>query len=264
MLEVIRRRDYARNEWRDRVRIPRLDLPQTEEWCEVDLGGEWQRLRFHDYGTIFDQPGLYEHLFYGLLRCTSPARVASLLADVRRDPVGGRGPLRAIDLGAGNGIVGEELRQIGADHIVGIDILAEARAAADRDRAGLYDDYIVADLCEPTPAIEARLRDARANALVCVAALGFGDIPPLAFYNALRFLEVGGHLAINIKEEFLDERYTFGFSELVRRMVRNRVIRIEATRRYCHRLSARGEPLYYLATVATKLAEVPRAMVVEA
>ena len=46
-------------------------------------------------------------------------------------------------------------------------------------------------------------------------------------------------------------------------MVNGRVVRLEATRRYRHRLSAAGDPLYYTAMVATKLAEIPESMLVE-
>lgn len=251
-------------DWKERLRIPAVDrrLPQDAEWCEIREGGGWERLRFHDYGEIYRRPGLYEFLFYDLLRCESPQRVIGLLREVRAD-LAVREPLRAIDLGAGNGLVGRELRRAGAEGVVGIDILPEARAAALRDGPGLYDDYLVADMTEPSAAAHERLRRLRPNALACVAALGFGDIPPRAYYRAASYVEIGGLLAFNIKEEFLDPRYTYGFSELMRRMVHERVVRLEATRRYRHRFSAAGEPLYYTAMVATKLAEIPESMLVE-
>jgi len=103
----------------------------------------------------------------------------------------------------------------------------------------------------------------RPNAMTCVAALGFGDIPPKAYHRAASYVAPGGLLAFNIKEEFLDPRYTFGFSELMRRSVDEGLLRLEATRRYPHRLSAAGEPLYYTAMVATKLAEIPESLLVE-
>ena len=216
--------------WHERVRFPALDgaLPQHEEWCEIYVQGTWRKLRFHDYGEIYRQKGLYEHLFYERLDCDSPRRVVELLADVRRQQ-GSEEPLLALDLGAGNGIVGEALCEIGAERVVGVDILPEAREAAQRDRPAVYGQYIVADLCDPPLDVIERMRAARYNALVCVAALGFGDIPPLAYYHALGFLPTGGLLAFNIKEEFLDDRYTHGFAELLRRMVRSHVVRVEAT-----------------------------------
>ena len=264
MTDTSLRDALSTRDWKGRLRIPALDrrLPQDAEWCEIREGSGWERLRFHDYGEIYRRPGLYEFLFYDLLRCVSPQRVVGLLGEVRAD-LGAREPLRAIDLGAGNGLVGRELQRVGAAGIVGIDILPEARAAALRDFPGLYDDYLVADMTAPAADADRRLRRLRPNALTCVAALGFGDIPPRAYYRAAGYVEIGGLLAFNIKEEFLDPRYTYGFSELMRRMVNERVVRLEATRRYRHRLSASGEPLYYTAMVATKLAEIPESMLVE-
>jgi hypothetical protein len=249
--------------WKGRVRLPKLhaDVPQDAEWCEILENGRWTRLRFHDYDAIYERPGLYEHLFYELLECDSPRRVVGLLAQVRRDR--DQGPFGALDLGAGNGIVGEELRRAGATRVVGIDILKEAAVAARRDRPGLYDDYVVADLTAPDDDAHARLERARPDALACVAALGFGDIPPSAYYYAASFIPVGGQLAFNIKDEFLDKRFTHGFSELIRRMIDERVIRLEAWLRYRHRLSAGGEPIFYTAMVATKLAGIPRSMLVD-
>ena len=266
MNDVSRRRvDFSMAEWKGKVRLPPLSetIPQHEEWCEVLEGGEWKRIRFHDYDRIYARPGLYEHLFYGLLECNSPRRVVRLLSEVMAEPGALEEPLRALDLGAGNGIVGDELRAVGATELVGIDIIPEAKMAAERDRPDLYTDYVVADLCRPTDEVKATLAEIRPNALVCVAALGFGDIPPLAYYHSASFVPKGGLLAFNIKEEFLDERFTHGFSELIRRMVRDKIVRIEATRRYCHRLSAAGEPIFYTAMVATKLEDIPRAMVVD-
>jgi predicted TPR repeat methyltransferase len=252
------------HEWKNRLRLPPDGerRSQDSEWCEIRENGGWRRLRFHDYGEIFERPGLYEYLFYELLECRSPRRVVGLLGEVRAEQEA-REPLRVIDLGAGNGIVGQELRSIGAAEIVGIDILDEARSAAQRDLPGVYTDYLVADMTEPDAATVRRLRRLRPNALTCVAALGFGDIPPRAYRHAANFVAPGGLLAFNIKDEFLDARYTHGFAELMRQMVNGGVVRLEATRRYRHRLSAAGDPIHYTAMVATKLKEIPESMLVE-
>ncbi len=252
------------HDWDDRLRIPEKSatLSQDAEWCEIREGGSWRRLRFHDYAEIYERPGLYEFLFYELLQCQSPRRVVGLMGEVRADQ-GTREPLRVIDLGAGNGIVGQELRAIGAAEIVGIDIIDEARMAAERDLPEVYDDYLVADMTAPDEAARKRLRALRPNALTCVAALGFGDIPPAAYRHAANFVAPGGLLAFNIKAEFLDARYTHGFSEMMRRMVNDGVVRLEATRRYRHRLSAGGDPIYYTAMVATKLKDIPESFLVE-
>jgi len=250
--------------WANRLRLPKRDqrMPQDSEYCEIREGSQWRRLRFHDYHEIFNRPGLYEYLYYDLLQCRSPQRVVGLLAEVRED-FDLTEPLRVIDLGAGNGIVGNELRRIGAADVVGVDILEEARVAAQRDFPLVYSDYFVVNMIEPPAEVDRRLCALRPNALTCVAALGFGDIPPRAYYKAVGYVELGGLLAFNIKAEFLDARYTYGFSELMRRMVNEGIVRLEATRRYQHRLAANGDAIYYTAMVVTKLKEIPASMLVE-
>src|SRR3990172_2305614 len=105
-------------EWQHRVRLPQHGgkLPQDAEWCEIREGSGWRRLRFHDYGEIYERPGLYEYLFYDLLRCDSPRRVVNLLSEVHAES-GISELLRVVDFGAGNGMVGRELRRIGARSI---------------------------------------------------------------------------------------------------------------------------------------------------
>jgi predicted TPR repeat methyltransferase len=255
---------FSVDEWEQRLRFPGRDggVPQDAECCEIREAGAWRRLRFHDYAELYERPGLYEYLFYDILKCDSPRRVVNLLGAVRAE-LGVTEPLRVVDFGAGNGMVGRELRRIGARRIVGADILEEARAAAQRDLPGVYDDYLVDDMSAPSMESDERLRGLRPNAMTCVAALGFGDIPPSAWHRAASYVAPGGLLAFNIKEDFLDARYTHGFSELIRRMIGGRIARVEASLRYRHRLSAAGEPLYYSAMIVTKLAEIPGSMLVE-
>jgi predicted TPR repeat methyltransferase len=255
--------EYFRSDWHGRVRLPSDRRPQDAEWCEIKDEEGWRRIRFHDYAEIYRERWLYDHLFYGLLECRSPQRVVGLLAEVHAESPLAQRPLRVIDVGAGNGIVGHQVRKAGAEYVLGIDILPEARIAAEKERPDVYDDYIVGDLTQPTLEMEQKLARSRANCLTCVAALGFGDIPPLAYANAVKFVECGGLIAFNIKAEFLDSRYTHGFSELIRRAQAGGILRIEALRRYRHRLSTAGDPIFYTALVATKLAEIPPDMLVD-
>ena len=242
----------------DEIRMPTVHgLSQDREWCEAVVDGRARRFRFHDYGELYKIPGLYEKLFYEHLECCSPSRVASLLDDVMADFEGNPEELRVLDVGAGNGMVGDELAARGADRIVGIDIVPEARDAADRDRPDVYGDYLVTDLTDLPEAQEERLRRENFNCLTTVAALGFGDIPPKAFAKALDVIATPGWLAFNIKEDFLNERDSTGFCKLIRQICRQEIIQVQAYRRYQHRLSVTGEPLYYVAVVAQKLKDLP-------
>jgi predicted TPR repeat methyltransferase len=232
-------------------------ISQDREWCEVVVGSHRRRIRFHDYGQIYNIPGLYERLFYDRLKCCSPTRVVRLLTDVVSDLGIHPGSLKVLDLGAGNGMVGDELRSAGVNEIIGLDIIPEAKKAALRDRPGVYQDYLVADMTNMRPSDEETLRRQRCNCLSTVAALGFSDVPPAAFAAALSMIETPGLLAFNIKEDFLREEDSTGFTKLIRRLSREEILQIQAYRRYRHRLSMTGRPLYYVAMVARKLEEVP-------
>jgi SAM-dependent methyltransferase len=231
---------------------------QDHEWCTVTIDGESRRIRFHDYDEIYKIPGLYETLFYELLECSSPGTVRALLEkELRADGVDPTG-LTVLDLGAGNGMVGEQLAAMGAGSIVGIDLIEEAATAAERDRPGTYDDYVVADLTELNDDERERLESHAFNALVTVAALGFGDIPPRAFAEAFNLVEDGGWVAFNIKANFLDDGAdATGFSRLIARLLELGIAEERAEKTYRHRLSTSGNPLTYVALVVCKRGDIP-------
>jgi predicted TPR repeat methyltransferase len=229
---------------------------QDREWCEVRVNGVCRRIRFHDYHEIYAIPGLYEQLFYERLECSSPQTVCTQLAEVLHAKGVPPGELRVLEVGAGNGMVGELLRGIGVRSIVGLDIIEEAAAAAQRDRPGVYDDYLVLDLTEMSEEERRQLTERRFNCLVTVAALGFGDIPLEGFAAACNVLEPGALIAFNIKEDFIVDE-TSGFARLVRRALAEGRIELQAEHRYRHRLSSAGEPIYYIAMVAEKRAKLP-------
>ncbi|MFQ5743920.1 MAG: class I SAM-dependent DNA methyltransferase [Acidobacteriota bacterium] len=243
----------------DAIRLPdgTGEIPQDEEWCEVIVEGVPRRVRFHDYDKIYSIPGLYERLFCGKLRCRSPSRVAHLLADVLSEREDDLQDLRVLDLGAGNGMVGDELVRLGVEEIVGIDIIEEAKEATLRDRPGVYRDYLVCDLTDLEECEEKRLDNRGFNCLICVAALGFDDIPPEAFVKALDIIETGGWVGFSIKEQFLDAKGDTGFCGLIQQLAQGELIRFEAYRRFRHRVSITGEALYYVVVIARKLREIP-------
>src|SRR3954469_10293689 len=239
-------------------------LEQDVEWCRVTVGGETREIRFHDYHEIYAIPGLYEFLFYERLQCCSPEVVSGLLeqelSDEDVDPAG----LRVLDLGAGNGMVGEELAEMGVESIVGIDLLPEAAAAAQRDRPGVYERYHVLALTALSAANRAELRAHRFNSLVTVAALGFGDIPPLAFAEAFNLVADGGWIAFNIKEDFLDDGEPTGFSRLIGKLLETGIVEQRAEKLYTHRLATNGERLDYVALVGVKGSSIPDELVRDA
>lgn len=167
--------------------------------------------------------------------------------------------MRVLDLGAGNGIVGEALRARGIARVVGLDIIPAARDAASRDRPGAYDDYFVADITDLSEPQEEALSRWNATCLTCVAALGFDDIPAPAFIEAMNQVSKHGWLAFNVKSDFLGSASPF--AELVKAMLMENLVDLHLIERYWHRLSIDGDWLEYFVIVAKKRGHLPEKVV---
>jgi predicted TPR repeat methyltransferase len=245
---------------RYRVQFPSSEsehLNQDEVYFYLHDNGDAHQLRFHDYGAIYERPGLYEQIFYDRLKCQSPAKVASILKSAVENSGDHCTTLRVLDLGAGNGIMGEELRRLGIARLLGADIIPEAAEACLRDRPGLYDDYYVADFTVIDDEMTEELESWNLDCLTTVAALGFGDIPAPAFINAFNVIRDDGWIAFNIKQTFLDDREKTDFSRTIRSLVFGDYLEIHHLERYRHRLSIDGEPLFYYAIAGKKTANAP-------
>ncbi len=244
------------------VRLPaRHGLSQDQEYCIVIQDGSERKIRFHDYHEIYRIPGLYEHLFSEKLKCTSPNVVTSLLMEKVQKSPDSMSDLVVLDLGAGNGMVGEVLVEKGVGAVVGVDIIEEAAEAVRRDRPDIYDRYYVQDLCRFPEDTRREFEATGFNCLVCVAALGFGDIPPAAFANAYNVLVEGAWVAFNIKEDFINGADTTGFSAMIRRSIDEGALEVVVEHTYPHRLAVDGTPLDYVAVVGKKRADIPAALI---
>ncbi|MDQ3887080.1 MAG: methyltransferase [Actinomycetota bacterium] len=242
----------------DRLRIALPDSTrsygQDAEWCVVEVDGEWRELRFHDYDLIYQIEGLYERLFYDILQCRSPSVLRKALGEELERAEVLPDQLRVLDFGAGNGIMGHELMELGVNYVVGVDLLPEAAAAAERDRPDVYHDYYVLDMGALSAEEREMLRRHRPNALTCVAALGFGDIPPECFAVAFDLIETDGWITFTIKEDFLSEGDTSGFSRLISEAVDGGALELVWTQRYPHRLATDHTPLHYTGVIGRKRA----------
>lgn len=280
------------------IRFPQRglkDVRQDDEWCELIEGERVTRIRFHDYAQVYSIPGLYNQLFGGPdseTKCISPQVMAGLLREqlplvlqndrqkFEQRHEGGKPSLRVLDLGAGNGIMGEEIRSLARSYeggmllagdlrIVGLDILPEAKFAAEYERPGVYDGYVAADITEyvkaaPRDPAEAMLFAQGFNVLTSVSSLTFGDGSVRAFKAAVSLVEEGGLLMFNLREDLFDLVDSVngveatatdgnGFSGLIHSAIDQGCLSIVAKRRYCHRYSVTGAPLYYVAVVTVKL-----------
>lgn len=245
---------------RHRIQFPRneiTDLAQDEVYFYLIEDGQKLRLRLHDYDLIYQRPGLYEQVVYERLKCSSPRKVGEILHQTLTAADEPFTELRVLDLGAGNGMMGEVLKSYGVARLVGADIAGAAKEAAHRDRPGVYDEYYVADFADLDPDLAEEIAEWSVNCLTAVAALGFGDIPLIAFFQALNLVKTGGWVALNIKDTFLDRADTSGFSRFIRELISSEYLDIHHLEKYRHRFSMEGVPLFYFAIVARKTSEIP-------
>jgi predicted TPR repeat methyltransferase len=245
---------------RHRLQFPKpesSDLNQDEAYFYLQEEGGQRKVRFHDYDEIYKVEGLYEQIFYDRLKCSSPKKVATILESAVKQSEDHLSELRILDFGAGNGMMGEELNKHGVSRMIGVDIISEAYEATVRDRPGLYDAYYVEDFTNLREEMKEDIASWQCDCMVTVAALGFGDIPPLAFIGAFNIIAEKGWIAFNIKESFFDTRDESGFSMLIRELIFSKYFEVYHIERYRHRLSIEGEPLYYFAIAGRKKADVP-------
>ncbi len=245
----------------------KVNIPDTEgnvlqgaERFDIEYKGRTIRIKAHDYDEIYKIPGLYEHLFYENYKCVSPRVVCGQLAKEVESNGMNVSELKVLDVGAGNGMVGEELISGGADMVIGVDIIEEAAEATERDRPGVYSDYFVADLTKPPREMKEKIEERSPNCMTVVAALGFDDIPPRAFAGAYNMISEKGWVAFNIKDEFYEGSDKTGFSKLFDAMTESDVFSVKSKKRYRHRLCQDGTPLQYYAVVGRKKQNIPDAM----
>jgi predicted TPR repeat methyltransferase len=229
-------------------------LEQDESYFLLKEDDRELKFRFHDYDQIYDRAGLYEQLFYQRLRCASPRKARDLLAKVLQDNRVELSELRVLDLGAGNGMVGELLD---AARVIGVDISESARKACERDRPDAYDAYYVADMARPGAELMAEMKSWKLDCLSCIAALGFGDIPVSAFANSFNLIADDGWVVFNIKETFLQESDRSGFSLLVKHLLVSETLQVHHLERYRNRMSIDGRALFYYVLVGRKGSDIP-------
>ena len=245
------------------VEFPDVDsvLPQDREYCMVTMDGISKEVRFHDYHEIYAIPGLYERIFYQELECCSPKVVCNLLKDeLEKDGIL-PSELKVFEIGAGNGMVAEELKNMGVNQIVGSDIIMEAKIAALRDRPDVYTEYFTIDLTDIPDEVKEQILEFHYNSMVSVAALGFDDIPPQAYAAGFNFVKNGGWIAFNIKNDFVNGKDSTGFQRMLQRMQAEGIFELCAKKEYRHRLSITHDPLPYYAFVGRKRGDIPAALI---
>jgi hypothetical protein len=222
--------------------------PGFERIAVYHEDGTVEEVALHDYARVYALPGVYEQIVQEDLGCRSPAQVAQMLARALAALGRDRADTRVIDVGAGNGVSGEALRAIGVEVVLGTDVVAEARAAALRDRPGVYGEYLTLDLAALSAEQAEHVRSLRAGALTCVAPVGAarGMVPPEAIAAGCRLL-CGEPLLVSLHDPRHGEPDPLGARFFAER------VGAEATlldhERYLHRFLVTGAPYELEASV---------------
>jgi trans-aconitate methyltransferase len=224
---------------------------QSEEVLAVTYSdGRAERMRLHEYERVYAVPGLYEEVVQHRLECASPAKIAEAVVAAAGACGEAAADLRVFDLGAGNGVVAEELGRHGVQTFVGLDNIDEARDGAERDRPGLYAEYLVGDLADH-PRVPAAIEEHRLNCLVAVGALGMGHISAESFDAAWRRFPPGSWLAVTIPEELVDPGSS-DFGDYLEEESSAGRLHVVERERYRHRLLMDGSEVHYVAIVARR------------
>ena len=202
-------------------------------------------VHLHDYDRIYSISGLYERVVQGLLGCTSPQVVADALVRTlqrcRLDPA----RIRLLDLGAGTGLVAELVEQHGVTDVIGLDALESARRASQRDRPGLYRDYVVADLTHPSERLIADLTALRPNALAAAGAFGGTHVPADALRATLGLLPSGAPVVFTIDQRWTSSDGPGAFRTPLAELISSGALVVLERSRFQHRVSTSGEPVIY-------------------
>ena len=148
--------------------------------------------------------------------------------------------VRVLDIAAGNGVSGEALAAAGLHPVLGSDIVPSARAAALRDRPGLYEQYLILDLIALSEAERAAVTALGCNVLSCVAPVGEGPslLPPAALRAAAALLAPDAFVAYmhDLSRGGPDAMVAAGWGQGVSAQEVSRT-------RYVHRYTVNGAPV---------------------
>ena len=226
---------------------------QSEEFYLADIDGETRRFNIHDYGSQYAVPWLYDISIYHNLGCETPTEMSSAIGPVWKENGVDVGQLTMLELGAGSGAFGHELRNtLGVRRLVGLDINPMAAEAAGRDRPGLYDAYHVADLTNLSPELRAQLEGESFNVVGLASATGWGNhIPVAGFEVGFELLRPGGWFIFHVKPNDPDPECV-ALTEWVNAKIANGALVEKYRKSHFHRKSSGGGDIYYDVVIGVK------------
>lgn len=225
-------------------RAEQLDVDEARDvvrWC--DDTGRQVETGLHDYAALYQVPGLYEATYFRWLGGRAPQLLAEALAQVvspRERP-----DRQVLDVGAGTGVVGEQLAAVGFLRMAGTDLEPASERAIRRDRAQHYQHLRTMDLTSPTDDDQAWLRTLSPQIITVVGAIGFGHLPVDALAALTGVLPPGGLLALTVALGFEQHPELAEHSALLLGPAYRRLARLEGL----HRQTADGARLEIAALV---------------
>lgn len=234
------------------IRFPDGDIDLYSETFILTRDGQEQVFRIHDYSAVYQVPGLYEQVVSDMLKCVSYEVIPKLLAEAVTEAGEQMADLRVLDFGAGIGLVAAELAKQGAQTIVGLDIIPEAKDAAERDHPSIYHAYLVEDVCNLSEDAQATLAEVRLNCLACVSAMLGTHVSVDIFKHAFNLVPVGSWVAYNVNAAFWEASSTEGYKELVAHMIDQGLIDVKLQRTYKHRILTDGSSMNNVAIIGKK------------
>jgi trans-aconitate methyltransferase len=220
---------------------------QEESFVLTRQDGSSERIVLHDYSRVYAVPGLYEEVVQHRLGCASPRVLAETLADAVAAAGASTAGLRVLDIGAGNGVVGEELHARGAQVVAGTDGVVAARDAARRDRPELYEIYAIAGVDEID--VEQLVADHGLNALTSAGALGIGHVEVADVARWWTAFPPGSWFAVTVPLDVADPAGEDLPGALTAADPTTQVVRNET---FAHRRRMSGETITYSVVVAHK------------
>lgn len=108
-----------------------------------------------------------------------------------------RSSVKLLDVAAGTGHVGEELRKFGFEYLDALDTSESMLEQA--KKKNLYNNYICDYLNETTMTH----RNGFYDCITTSGGFGKGHIPAVALYDLIRLTKKGGHVIIVMREEYI-------------------------------------------------------------
>ena len=162
--------------------------------------------------------------------------------------------LRVLELGAGSGAFGYELRNtLSVGRLDAIDICPEASVAAHRDRPGLYDAYFVDDLTKLRTETRRAFEATQYNVVAVASATGWGNHIPIAgFQKGFDVLCSGGWFVFHVKPGDPDPE-CIELCAWIEDLIASKKLRQSYRGSHFHRKSSNGSEISYDVVIEKKV-----------